>query len=402
MEKISTPRNIIIDKINTLKQTVETFKGLTTDTNNSNINNRIQINDYCEKISTASHNEPINSNTALLNVPINSPFRSSVSSSSSASSSTSNEPYTIGNHMIINLVPKSPPLASVSRPSPLSNKTPPTSPLLKYNSSTVSSPPLLNNIKQLTDRISGRTSLLRRHLSDNNQETSYDTSSSQPIIGAQIYNRTDKNKNDNNDRDDLRSRALIRQSTDTTCTFPIRRTIRRQLSVETVEIPGLNGVKVVRYLHDNLGRLQPDLYKQIPNTDPSYGYGKIYFSLFYNQTLSALIVNIDKIENLPGRDSNRSQPCDAYVKLNLLPDRRKKYQTKVQKRNLNPSFQETFQFSITRDELYKRTLLLAIYDFGRITKRSLIGTVKVDELQSVKDLMINDVSYQKSIVPGTE
>ncbi|CAF0964194.1 unnamed protein product [Didymodactylos carnosus] len=344
MEKISTPRNIIIDKINTLKQTVETFKGLTTDTNNSNINNRIQINDYCEKISTASHNEPINSNTALLNVPINSPFRSSVSSSSSASSSTSNEPYTIGNHMIINLVPKSPPLASVSRPSPLSNKTPPTSPLLKYNSSTVSSPPLLNNIKQLTDRISGRTSLLRRHLSDNNQETSYDTSSSQPIIGAQIYNRTDKNKNDNNDRDDLRSRALIRQSTDTTCTFPIRRTIRRQLSVETVEIPGLNGVKVVRYLHDNLGRLQPDLYKQIPNTDPSY----------------------------------------------------------VQKRNLNPSFQETFQFSITRDELYKRTLLLAIYDFGRITKRSLIGTVKVDELQSVKDLMINDVSYQKSIVPGTE
>ena len=45
-----------------------------------------------------------------------------------------------------------------------------------------------------------------------------------------------------------RSRSLIRQSTDTTCTFPIRRGVRRMESIETVEIPGLNGVKAIRYL----------------------------------------------------------------------------------------------------------------------------------------------------------
>ncbi|CAF1517667.1 unnamed protein product [Didymodactylos carnosus] len=395
IEKMSTPRNIIVDKINSLKQTVETFKGLTTET--ANINNKGQVNDYSDKIVSTSTNEPSNSNTALLNVPTNPVLRASVSSSSSASSSTSTEPYTNNN-------PKSQPLSSSSRLTSSSpNRTPPTSPPLKHNSPTPSSPQLLNNIKVFTENLSRRTSLLRRHLSENNQETTDDTSLSLLSGGiTKIYNTVEQNTTDRTHIEDGRSRTLIRQSTDTTCTFPVRQTIRRQLSVETVEIPGLNGVKVVRYLHDNLGRLQPDLYKQIPNTDPSYGYGKIYFNLFYNLSLTSFIVFIDRIENLPGRDLNRLQPCDAYVKLNLLPERRKKYQTKVQKRNLNPSFQETFQFNISYDELCKRTLLLAVYDFGRITKRSLIGTVKIDDLQSFKDLKSNEIACQRSIVPGTE
>lgn len=36
--------------------------------------------------------------------------------------------------------------------------------------------------------------------------------------------------------------------------------------------------------------------------------------------------------------------CDPYVKLHLLPDRKKKYQTKVHRKSLNPVFNETFIF----------------------------------------------------------
>jgi hypothetical protein len=200
-----------------------------------------------------------------------------------------------------------------------------------------------------------------------------------------------------------RSRSLIRQSTDTTCTFPIRRPMRRMESIETVEIPGLNGVKSIRYLNDNLGKLQPDLYiKQISQTDPTYGFGKITFTLYYNQQISSLIVTILSIDNLPYRDINSKILPDPFIKIVLLPDRRRKFQTKVSKKTQSTQINEIFQFQINYDELRRRILLLSVYDFGRSTKRSLIGTVKVDDVSSMPDITSQDVTCTRSIVPGTE
>lgn len=43
---------------------------------------------------------------------------------------------------------------------------------------------------------------------------------------------------------------------------------------------------------------------------------------------------------LPIKDMTGSS--DPYVKVFLLPDRKKKFQTKVHRKNLNPVFNETF------------------------------------------------------------
>lgn len=38
---------------------------------------------------------------------------------------------------------------------------------------------------------------------------------------------------------------------------------------------------------------------------------------------------------------------DPYVKVFLLPDKKKKYETKVHRKTLNPAFNETFTFKVT-------------------------------------------------------
>lgn len=47
---------------------------------------------------------------------------------------------------------------------------------------------------------------------------------------------------------------------------------------------------------------------------------------------------------LPAMDVGGSS--DPYVKLFLLPDKKKKFETKVHRKTLEPSFNETFTFKV--------------------------------------------------------
>ncbi len=385
VDKLSSPKNLLVDKF---RQTVDTIKS---------------------PFSTINNHERRPGDV----IPNDSTFNLRPSESSSSSSVSSNDQ--VNNHLLFSL--------KSTTPTPTHSNQPPLSTSQKVSrflptTSPLSSPKLLSNFKNLTDRLSRRQSILRRHVSESTHpdETlippNDDKSLSQPIYHNHPpidVNFTSNNNHEMNKISDVtakflgRSRSLIRQSTDTTCTFPIRRTMRRMESIETVEIPGLNGVKAIRYLNDNLGKLQPDLYmKQTCQTDPTYGFGKITFTLFYNQQISSLIVTILSIENLPYRDSNSKLLPDPFLKIVLLPDRRRKFQTKVFKRTQSPQINETFQFQINYDELRRRILLLSVYDFGRSTKRSLIGTVKVDDVSSMPEITTQDVTCTRSIVPGTE
>ncbi|CAF0908648.1 unnamed protein product [Adineta steineri] len=381
VEKLSSPKNILVDKF---RQTVDNIKLPFSTTTNNDI---------------TTHDETFNSRP----------------SESSSSSSVSSNDQT--NHSFINSL-KSSTTTTATRSN---QSTPPNSQKfsrLLPSASPLSSPKLLSNFKTFTDRLSRPQSILRRHVSESNQpdesiiNNNQDTSLSQPIYHNNPPIDINPISDDNNDTKKVadatakllgRSRSLIRQSTDTTCTYPIRRPMRRMESVETVEIPGLNGLKALRYLNDNLGKLQPDLYmKQTSQTDPTYGFGKLIFTLFYNQQTTSLIVTVVSIDNLPYRELNTKVLPDPFLKIVLLPDRRKKFQTKVSKRTQSPQFNETFQFQIGYEELRRRILLLSVYDFGRSTKRSLIGTVKIDDVSTIPDITSHDVTCTRSIVPGTE
>ncbi|XP_026536653.1 synaptotagmin-2 [Notechis scutatus] len=103
--------------------------------------------------------------------------------------------------------------------------------------------------------------------------------------------------------------------------------------------------------------------------------GKLQFSLDYDFQANQLTVGILQAAELPALDIGGTS--DPYVKVFLLPDKKKKYETKVQKKTLNPTYNETFVFKIPYQELGGKTLVMAIYDFDRFSKHDIIGEVKV-------------------------
>lgn len=50
-------------------------------------------------------------------------------------------------------------------------------------------------------------------------------------------------------------------------------------------------------------------------------------------------------EELPALDMGGTS--DPYVKVYLLPDKKKKFETKVHRKTLNPVFNETFVFKVS-------------------------------------------------------
>lgn len=52
-----------------------------------------------------------------------------------------------------------------------------------------------------------------------------------------------------------------------------------------------------------------------------------------------------KAEELPALDMGGTS--DPYVKVYLLPDKKKKFETKVHRKTLNPVFNETFVFKVS-------------------------------------------------------
>ena len=62
--------------------------------------------------------------------------------------------------------------------------------------------------------------------------------------------------------------------------------------------------------------------------------------------LLQLTVGVIQAADLPGMDM--SGTSDPYVKVYLLPDKKKKFETKVHRKTLNPVFNETFTFKVKR------------------------------------------------------
>ncbi|XP_050309030.1 synaptotagmin-10-like [Anthonomus grandis grandis] len=160
--------------------------------------------------------------------------------------------------------------------------------------------------------------------------------------------------------------------------------------------------------HSNskIGIIQPELYKkEMLQRQPSIKSenevkmvtnGFLHFALKYDKELEGLVVKIFEARDLPIKDTFGT--CDPYVKIHLLPDRKKRYQTKVHRKSLNPIFNETFIFSVTTEELESRYLQLSIYDFDRFARHDLIGHITVDNLYTVADFSQQDFEYTMPVL----
>ncbi|XP_041072037.1 synaptotagmin-10 [Carcharodon carcharias] len=156
----------------------------------------------------------------------------------------------------------------------------------------------------------------------------------------------------------------------------------------------------------SIGRIKPELYKQ-KSVDSQDGdkedlktSGKLNLTLKYDYENEHLIVTILKSLDLPAKDF--SGTSDPYVKIYLLPDRKKKFQTRVHRKTLNPIFNETFQFPVPLDHLNNRKLHFSVFDFDRFSRHDMIGEVIVDNLFELLDLPKEDTIWRDIICVQTE
>lgn len=103
--------------------------------------------------------------------------------------------------------------------------------------------------------------------------------------------------------------------------------------------------------------------------------GKLQYSIDYDFQDNKLTVGILQAADLLSMDSGGTS--DPYVKVYVLPDKKKKYDTKVHKKTLNPVFNETFIFKIPFQEMGGKTLVMSVFDFDRFSKHDVIGEIKI-------------------------
>uniref|UniRef100_A0A6P7F8H1 Synaptotagmin-10-like n=1 Tax=Diabrotica virgifera virgifera TaxID=50390 RepID=A0A6P7F8H1_DIAVI len=166
----------------------------------------------------------------------------------------------------------------------------------------------------------------------------------------------------------------------------------------------LSKPRTPRTITKPLGEIDPEFYKNKPtvsqNNEPSNNLvgelcGKLFFGLQYEKDLDSLTVQLFSAKDLPAKDMNGL--CDPYVKIFLAPNKKKKFQTKVQMKNKNPVFNETFIFNVVYEDLRKRYLQFSVYDFDRFSKHDLIGQVIFKNLDEVADLR-QEVEYTMDII----
>ncbi|XP_029115276.1 synaptotagmin-10 isoform X2 [Scleropages formosus] len=189
----------------------------------------------------------------------------------------------------------------------------------------------------------------------------------------------------------IKHARVQRQTTEPTSSSrhnSFRRHLPRQMHVSSVDFS--METLPMRQPSNSLGRIKPELYKQ-KSVDSEDGNkenvetcGKLSFSLQYDYENQSLVVKILKALDLPAKDFTGTS--DPYVKIYLLPERKKKFQTRVHRKTLNPVFDETFQFPVEYDQICNRKLHFSVYDFDRFTSHDMIGEVLVDNLFELSDL----------------
>ncbi|XP_043268547.1 synaptotagmin-10-like [Venturia canescens] len=200
------------------------------------------------------------------------------------------------------------------------------------------------------------------------------------------------------------SKKVLRQTT--LPIVPMRhQTFQRQLS-HRLDLPNIKFsiCSLENRSDSSLGLIKPELYKkdltrqestESSSTTEMECAGKLHFALRYDKEIEGLVVKVLEARGLPVKDVTGSS--DPYVKVYLLPDRKKKFQTKVHRKNLAPIFNETFIFSVPYEDLRERYVQFSVYDFDRFSRHDLIGQVVLKGLLDCTDLE-QEIEYTMDIL----
>uniref|UniRef100_A0AAR2JF80 Synaptotagmin-like protein 4 n=1 Tax=Pygocentrus nattereri TaxID=42514 RepID=A0AAR2JF80_PYGNA len=106
--------------------------------------------------------------------------------------------------------------------------------------------------------------------------------------------------------------------------------------------------------------------------------GEIVFSLHYDEAAQSLSVMVKECCGLAYADAAKKK-CNPYVKSYLLPDksRQSKKKTAIKSKTVNPNYNETLKYSITRSQLMTRILQLSVWHYDRFGRNAFLGEVEV-------------------------
>ncbi|KAF1384920.1 hypothetical protein PFLUV_G00125200 [Perca fluviatilis] len=106
--------------------------------------------------------------------------------------------------------------------------------------------------------------------------------------------------------------------------------------------------------------------------------GDLIFSMSYDEHTQNLHVFIKECLGLAYGDASRhlSHP---YVKCYLLPDksRQSKRKTSIKRNTVNPVYKETLKYSISRSQLFTRSMLISVWHHGRFSRNAFLGEVEI-------------------------
>ncbi|XP_012938317.1 extended synaptotagmin-2 [Aplysia californica] len=133
------------------------------------------------------------------------------------------------------------------------------------------------------------------------------------------------------------------------------------------------------------GELESDVRQRKGNSVNSsgdHGLGRLQMTFRYSQQRERLIIVVHKCVNLRPVEGDSKNLADPYVKMYLLPDKSSssKRRTKVIKDNLNPVFDETFEYPVSEAELSSRTLEISIKNEVGVfsSSKTMMGMILLD------------------------
>ncbi|XP_045148319.1 synaptotagmin-5 [Echinops telfairi] len=150
--------------------------------------------------------------------------------------------------------------------------------------------------------------------------------------------------------------------------------IQAQAQLHLQEVKEL-GRSYIDKVQPEVEELDPALPGPGQQVAEKHDLGRLQYSLDYDFQSGQLLVGILQAEGLAALDLGGSS--DPYVSVYLLPDKRRRYETKVHRQTLNPHFGENFAFKVPYVELGGRVLVMAVYDFDRFSRNDAIGEVRV-------------------------
>ncbi|KAL4631612.1 synaptotagmin-like protein 4 isoform X2 [Arapaima gigas] len=106
--------------------------------------------------------------------------------------------------------------------------------------------------------------------------------------------------------------------------------------------------------------------------------GDVVFSLGYDDGTQTLSVFVKQCHDLAYGDAAK-QRTNPYVKCYLLPDRSRqsKRKTAIKHNTVNPTYNETLKYSISRTLLFTRSLQLSVWHYGRFGRNAFLGEVEL-------------------------